>query len=230
MAKQKILITGGTKGIGLEIAKIYDASNFEVIVCASSDKSINQMKQNLPQIHSYKCDLGNKNEVLDFTKLVNEKHGALDILVNNAGKFVPAKMLEEEDSVFEEQMHLNLFGTYYLTKRLVPNMISEKKGTIFNICSIASIKAYPSGGSYAISKHALYGFSRSLREELKEKNIRVVAVLPGATYTSSWEGVDLPEERFIPASDIAKIIFNTSTLSPQTVIEDIVIRPQLGDI
>ena len=105
-----------------------------------------------------------------------------------------------------------------------------KKGYIFNMCSIASIKAYANGGSYGISKFALYGMTKVLREELKEFNIKVTAVLPGATLTASWEGVDLPEERFIKVEDIAELIWTTYRLSDRTVVEDLVIRPQLGDI
>jgi hypothetical protein len=90
--------------------------------------------------------------------------------------------------------------------------------------------AYPQGGSYSISKYALLGFSKSLREELKSYNIKVTAVMPGATLTDSWKDSELPEERFIPAEDIASIIYNTTLLSDRTVVEDIIIRPQAGDI
>jgi short-subunit dehydrogenase len=98
------------------------------------------------------------------------------------------------------------------------------------MCSIASIKAYPNGGSYAISKFALLGFSKVLREELKDKGIRVTAILPGATRTSSWDGVDLPDERFMKSEDVAETIFSAYSLSKRSVVEEILIRPQLGDI
>jgi short-subunit dehydrogenase len=98
------------------------------------------------------------------------------------------------------------------------------------MCSIASIKAYPNGGSYAISKFALLGFSKVLREELKEFNVRVTAVLPGATRTASWDGVDLPEDRFMRAEDVAETVFSAYSLSERSVVEEIIIRPQLGDI
>ena len=110
-------------------------------------------------------------------------------------------------------------------------MMKERKtGDIFNICSVAGLKAYPNGGSYSISKFAMHGLSLGLREELKSHGIRVTAVHPGATYTASWEGVDLPEDRFIQASDVADLIWSVSQLSRSTVIEELVIRPQLGDI
>lgn len=100
----------------------------------------------------------------------------------------------------------------------------------WSICSIASITAYSAGGGYSTSKFAMYGFSKSLREEMKPKGIRVVALLPGATFTDSWSSAGIPAERFIPASDIAELVWTAVNLSPRTVVEDIVVRPQLGDI
>ena len=98
------------------------------------------------------------------------------------------------------------------------------------MCSVASIKAYPNGGSYAISKFALLGFTKCLREELKDKGVKVTAILPGATWSDSWAGVDLPQERLMPASDIADIIWGTYVLSDVAVVEELLIRPQLGDL
>ena len=106
-------------------------------------------------------------------------------------------------------------------------MVEQKSGHVFNICSIASIMPY---GAYAVSKHAMLGFSKVLREEVKEKGVRVTAILPGATYTASWEGSDLPVERFIKAEDIAQSLFDIYKLSEHTVVEEIILRPQLGDI
>jgi short-subunit dehydrogenase len=109
-------------------------------------------------------------------------------------------------------------------------MMEKKQGHIFNLCSIASIQAYANGGSYAISKFALLGFSKCLREELKEYGVRVTAVLPGATRTASWDGVDLPDERFMKSEDVAETIYAAYTLSGRSVVEEILIRPQLGDL
>ncbi|MBK5269477.1 MAG: SDR family NAD(P)-dependent oxidoreductase, partial [Bacteroidia bacterium] len=96
--------------------------------------------------------------------------------------------------------------------------------------SIAGLKAYPGGGSYSISKFAMRGFSVNLREELKQYNIKVTTVYPGAAYTDSWAASGLPEKRFMQADDIAKMIYAASQLSPQACVEDIILRPQLGDL
>lgn len=109
-------------------------------------------------------------------------------------------------------------------------MKSAGTGHIFNICSVASLKAYSNGGSYSISKFALYGLTQNLREELKTFGVKVTAVLPGATWSNSWAGADLPDERLMDALDIAKCIFNAAQLSPAACVEEIIIRPQLGDL
>ena len=96
--------------------------------------------------------------------------------------------------------------------------------------SIAGLKAYPGGGSYSISKFALRGFSVNLREELKPYNIKVTTVFPGATYTDSWAASGIDKKRFMEAEDVAKMVYAASQLSPQACVEDIILRPQPGDI
>ena len=125
-------------------------------------------------------------------------------------------------------LNTNLYSAYHLSRGLLS--LLKPGSDIINICSVASLKPYPGGGSYGISKYAMLGFSQNLREELKDAGIRVTAVMPGATLTDSWAGVELPEERFIPAEDVAEAVCNAIRLSPRTVVEDIVLRPQLGDI
>ena len=138
--------------------------------------------------------------------------------------------MDEDEDVLEKTLNTNLFSAYYLTKKLAPQFINQKSGYIINMCSVASIKAYENGGSYSISKFALLGFSKVLREELKEYNIKVSSILPGATLTDSWHGTDLPESRFSKPEDIAELIYTITQLSAFSVVEDLVIRPQLGDI
>ena len=108
--------------------------------------------------------------------------------------------------------------------------MKRKAGHIFNMCSIASLHAYSNGGSYSISKYALMGFSKNLREEMKPFNIKVTAVYPGAVYTSSWEGSNVLPSRIMEVNDIAEMVYAASLLSPKACVEDIVIRPFLGDL
>lgn len=233
MAKN-IVITGGTKGIGRAILEQFAKKGFNIFVCSRTDKELQEVKNNIESKYNVVCntfqgDMSQKSEVLKFSKVVLEKFKTVDVLINNVGYFVPGEICEEEDGKLEEMMNANVYSAYHLTRSLI-NPIIKSKGYIFNICSIASIIAYPNGGSYSITKFALYGMTKVLREELKTKDVRVTAVLPGAVLTASWDGVDLPAERFIKPLDVALSIENAYDLSPNSVIEELIIRPQLGDI
>ncbi len=231
-----IVITGGTKGIGLAIAHAFAKEGFNLAICSRNEadllRLIKEFSTQYPGIELLikKTDLSKKQEVIDFAVFVKNQWKTLDILVNNAGIFLPGQIHEEPDGKLESQIETNLYSAYYLTRELLPIMLPQKKGHIFNMCSIASILAYPNGGSYSISKFALLGFSKVLREEMKDKGIRVTSIMPGATWSNSWAGVDLPEARLMKAEDIAIAVMSAWKMSPSAVVEDIVLRPQLGDL
>lgn len=231
-----IIVTGGTKGIGRAIADLFASNGFQVAVCARTAADLAEMKSTYQQefpdctLLTYQADMQQKEQVLGFAQFLQSQWETFDILVNNAGVFIPGALHQEPDGRLEQMIETNLYSAYYLTRALLPMLLKTSKGHIFNMCSIASIGAYPDGGSYSISKYALLGFSKNLREELKDKGIRVTAVLPGATWSASWEGVDLPESRLMQAHDIAIATFAAWSMSPAAVVEDIVIRPQLGDL
>lgn len=225
------LITGGTKGIGKAVVERFAKSDFDIITCSRSEDDLITLKTEIEdnynvKVDTHKVDMSNKQEVIQFGNSIQ----SVDVLVNNAGVFIPGQLQDEDDGILEKMINTNLYSAYHLTRQLLPGMIASNSGHIFNLCSTASFVPYINGGSYCISKFALLGFSKVLREELKEKNIRVTTIMPGATMSASWEGVDLPEERFMKASDVAEAIFNAYSMSDRTVIEEVIMRPQLGDI
>ena len=231
-----VIITGGTKGIGRCLVLKFASQGFDIATCARNQSDLNSLKKlvqgNYPaiKIFVHKCDVSLKEEVLNFGKYAINELGTVDVLINNAGIFMPGSILEEADEVFEKEINTNLASAYHLTRAILPVMIAIKRGYIFNLCSTASITAYTNGGSYCISKFGLLGFSKVLREEMKEYNIRVSSVLPGATLTASWEGTELPPERFINPKDVAELIYNFYESPVSMNIEEIVIRPLKGDI
>ena len=230
-----IVVTGGTKGIGRAVLEKFAAQGFDIATCSRKQNELDQLKEELEKKYSIKAyimmaDMAVKEEVNAFTTFINQSGRAVDVLVNNAGYFIPGQVMDEPEGTLESMMNSNVFSAYYTTRGLVAGMKKIKSGHIFNMCSIASFKAYPNGGSYAITKFAMLGFSKVLREELKEFNLRVTAIMPGATLTASWEGVDLPEERFMKAEDVADAVYGAYALSGRSVVEEMVIRPQLGDI
>lgn len=231
-----IVVTGATKGIGRAIAERFAEAGFNIAVCARKHNELEKLKadfsKRFPAVKTYTmpADMADKKQVEAFAAFIKQLAQPVDVLVNNAGYFVPGSIATEKEGSLEDMMNANLYSAYYMTRGLIDQMIAQKSGHIFNMCSIASIKAYANGGSYAITKFALLGFSKCLREELKPANIRVTAILPGATRTASWDGVDLPDERFMSVEDVAETVFSAYSLSQRSVIEEILIRPQLGDI
>ena len=230
------VVTGSTKGIGKAIVELLVSKGINVAICSRSESDVQSFIKELSATNSgvkiigQKTDMRQRTEVLSFAAYILDHFETVDILINNAGVFLPGEITQEEDGALEQMMETNLYSAYHLTRALVPNMLANGSGHIFNMCSIASKIAYPNGGSYSISKFALLGFSKVLREELKTKNIKVTSIMPGATWSASWEGVDLPESRLMQATDIAKVIWSALEMSPSAVIEDIIIRPQLGDL
>jgi len=176
------------------------------------------------------ADMSKKEDVLAFAGYCLENFKTIDVLVNNAGVFLPGNTLEEEEGALEKMIETNLYSAYHLSRKIVPTMKQAKSGYVINMCSIASKIAYPNGGSYSISKFALLGFSKVLREELKETGVKVTSILPGATWSNSWVGVDLPKERLMEASDIASVVGNLIDLGDSAVMEEVILRPQLGDL
>jgi NAD(P)-dependent dehydrogenase (short-subunit alcohol dehydrogenase family) len=139
-------------------------------------------------------------------------------------------MMEENEGQFETLMSTNMNSVYYMTRGLWPLLKLSNRAHVFNLCSIASITAYAAGGSYSVSKFALLGFSKSLRLEGMPLGIRVTAILPGATLTDSWAGVDLPSSRFMKPEDVANTIYSAFLINENTVMEEVVLRPLMGDI
>jgi len=234
--KKLALVTGGTKGIGRAIVEKFALNDFNIITCARNSGELEALEKEVKQINNsvsinyMQADLSKKEDAKRFIDFINKTRQPVDLLVNNTGVFIPGQIHQEEEGVLEHLIQTNLYSAYHLTRGVVGKMIERKSGSIFNICSTASITPYVNGGSYCISKYALLGMTKVLREELKPYNIRVTAVLPGATLTASWDGIDLPEERFIKASDIADAIWGAYNLSTNAVVEELLIRPQLGDI
>jgi len=232
----KVVITGGTKGIGRAIAELLFENGADIAICARNKKELEEMKQSLNSKNSsqkvliYRCDVSIKKEVIEFASFVLGEWSKVDVLINNAGVFLPGNITEEEDGVLEKMIDTNLYSAYHLSRQLLTTMIKNNSGYIFNMCSVASLIAYPNGGSYSISKFALLGFSKVLREELKDHGIKVTSILPGATWSDSWAGIELPEDRLMLAHDIAIAVWQTLQMSASAVVEEIVMRPQLGDL
>jgi len=234
--RKLLVITGGSKGIGRAIIEKFAAQGFDIITCSRHHEELALLKSEIEKKYAgttllfRAADMSSKKETEAFVQYVLNQNRPVDVLVNNAGYFIPGEITTEPDGTLENMINANLYSAYYTTRGVAVRMKEAGAGHIFNMCSIASIRAYANGGSYAISKFAMLGFSKCLREEFKKLNIRVTSIMPGATRTRSWDGVDLPDDRFMLVEDIADTVYAAFALSGRSVVEEIIIRPQLGDI
>lgn len=230
------VITGATKGIGKAIAEKLLQQHFDIAICSRTSTELEACKQQWQQefpgsrIFAQAADMQDQQQVKDFAHAILQEAGGPDILVNNAGLYFPGSLATEPEGQLESLLATNLLSAYHLTRALLPAMKQKKAGHIFNMCSVASLQAYPNGGAYSITKYALLGFSDNLRYELKDEGIKVTAISPGAVWSNSWSGSGVPPERIMKAEDIAELLWTTYSLSAQATVEHIVLRPQLGDL
>jgi len=249
-----IVVTGASKGIGKAIAEIFAAHGHNLFLCSRGEltlyKTVEELMTKFPDvtIKAKPFDLSKKEEAIAFGNWCLS-FAVPDILVNNAGLFEPGSVQNEPDGLLESQMATNVYSAYHVSRTLLPKMMERSSATagagqagspketgqtgqghIFNMCSIASLHAYANGGAYSVSKYALHGFSKNLREEMKPFNIKVTSVFPGAVFTDAWGNFDNSSHRIMEANDIATMIYAASQLSPGACVEEIVIRPQQGDL
>ncbi len=235
MNKPVAVIAGASRGIGYAIAQKFASEGFNLFIGGTNLETISKVSTQFELEYGIKCgffatDLSVAENCKSFCKAVIDSYSQINVLVNNAGVFLGGKMMEEDDSQLSKMMNTNLFSAYHVTKNLWDFFAKNAKSHVFNLCSIASFSAYPAGGSYSITKFALHGFTKSLRLEGMEKGICVSSVMPGATLTDSWAGVDFPESRFMKPGDVSEVIFTAWKINNFTVMEEIILRPLLGDI
>lgn len=236
MSSMNVVITGASKGLGLAFAEIFAQGGNSLILCARGaadlEKAVDGLKTAYPgvTIDARPADMSKPEEAKEFGRWALGQGRPVDVLINNAGRFVMGNVYDEPEGTLEEMMSTNVYSAYHLTRTLLPSMMARRQGHIFNICSIASLQAYKYGGAYSVSKFALLGFSKNLREDMKPHGIKVTAVCPGAAWTASWDGSGVDPERIMKAEDVARMVYAAAMLSPQATVEDIIMRPQLGDL
>lgn len=231
-----ILITGASHGIGAAIAEAFAMHVPEprLALVARTEAKLEAVARRCAAAGAdaaiFPCDLTDDEAALQMAEDVVAELGLPEVLVNNAGSFRPGGVVEMKPQDFRQQIDANLTSAFLVTHAFLKGMLVRGHGDIFFTASVASVKGYPRGVAYGAAKHGLLGLARALREETRESGIRVTALIPGATYTASWAGSGLPEERFMPPEDIARMVLSIYQMSDRTVVEEVLLRPQLGDV
>jgi NAD(P)-dependent dehydrogenase (short-subunit alcohol dehydrogenase family) len=231
-----ILITGASQGIGAAIAKVFakelgrarlalvarNAHNLEIVARACTKLGAT--------VETFTCDVADEIAVDALAAAVTQRFGQVDVLINNAGVFAAAPLVDTPVAEFDRIVAANLRSAFLMTRAFIPAMIARKQGDVFFMSSIAGLDAYPNSAAYCAAKFGVTGLAKVLRAETKDYGVRVCCIHPGATWSPSWSASGVAEERIMPAADVARAFFDIYRLGRNTVVEEVVLRPQLGDL
>jgi len=229
-----VVVTGASQWIGRAVAERFADDGVQIALWSRTASKLEAVadacRAQGADAMVCPCDVTDDAQVREAAASVLDAWGAPDVLVNNAGAFTPAPIDDTTPDAFRAQVDVNLNAPYVVTKAFLEPMRERGSGHLFFMGSIASVTAYPGSVAYCAAKHGLLGLARVVREETKDDGLRVTTLMPGATRTPSWDGTELPDERFMAPEDVADAVYDAYHLSPRTVVEEILLRPQEGDV
>lgn len=231
-----ILITGASQGIGAAIAQVFAAElpGVRLALVARNEKNLRATAREClklgAEVELFPCDVTREKAVTAMARIVAKHFGPVDVLINNAGAFTMAPFGKTSVAAFDDMIATNLRSAFLVTHAFLPAMVKRKRGDVFFMSSIAGLGAYPQAAAYCAAKFGVTGLAKVLRAETKDAGIRVCCVHPGATWSPSWSKSGVKPARIMPAEDIARAILGVYRLGRRTVVEELVLRPQLGDL
>ncbi|MBL9189400.1 MAG: SDR family oxidoreductase [Opitutaceae bacterium] len=236
MSNPVILISGASQGIGAAIARVFAAEvpGARLALVARNGKNLAAVARVCAKLGAtaevFPCDVSDEDSVAAMAAAVTKRSGGVDVLINNAGVFAGAPFAETKVAEFDRIVAVNLRSAFLVTRLFLPAMLRRKRGDIFFMSSIAGRAAYPNGAAYCAAKFGVTGLAAVLRAETKGTGLRVCCVHPGATWSPSWAQSGVAAGRMMPAADVARAFLDVYRLSRRTVVEEIVLRPQGGDV
>lgn len=238
-AKSKVpvvVVTGASQGIGRAIALEFarEIPGIRLALVARQVGKLESVARAAAKLGAdaavFACDVSDEESVVAMAAAVRRRFRRVDVLINNAGHFAGASLLDLSVAQFDALIAANLRSVFLVSRAFLPEMVARGAGDVFNMSSIAGRIAYPGGAGYSAAKFGVSGLSHVMRAELKDKGVRVCCVYPGATWSPSWEGSGVAAARMMPAEDVARAFLAVYRLSRRTVVEEIVLRPMLGDV
>jgi NAD(P)-dependent dehydrogenase (short-subunit alcohol dehydrogenase family) len=233
LQNQVALITGATRGIGRAIAQALAAQGCNLVLTARDEKALHNISRELAsaktKILAQPCDVRDPQSVDDLFRAIRRQCKRLDIVVNNAG-IAHANLTVDKLPLplWQDVLNTNLTGTFLVTQAALA--IMKRGGTIVNNLSIAANRVFAGSAAYTASKHGALGFTNTLRDELRPKGIRVIALLPGATNTEIWKTFwpQAPRKKMMSPATIAAAVVNAILLPPNATVETLEILPTVG--
>ncbi len=232
LGRRTALITGATRGIGLAIARALAAQGCNLILTGRDESALKRIGRELAsqkiKVLPHPCDLRDPQSIADLFRAIKKTFKRLDILINNAGiahANLPVEKLPLQ--IWEDVLDTNLTGTFLVTQAALPLM--KPGATIVNNLSVAN-RVFPGMSAYIVSKHAILGLTNTLREELRPRGIRVIALHPGATNTEIWNSFwpDAPRKKMMSPATVAAAVVHAILLPENATVEALEIMPTAG--
>ena len=234
ISKKNAIVTGASTGLGKHLSIELSQNNYHVFLIARNIEKLEIVKENIldsgGDCSVFAADISNDNDINKISEVV-DKIAQVDVLVNNAGIGIFNKIENTSVDEWDKHISVNLRGSFLMSKMVVPNMKKNKSGKIIFINSVAGLHPYPYSSAYVASKFGLTGFSSSLREELRESNIKVLSYHPGAIDTPFWNNskTDFPRKEMLSSKDVAESIVSSILAKKNIVHEQVIIRRTAGD-
>ncbi len=233
MQNHVALITGATRGIGLAIARALAAEGCNLILTGRDEKALKKVSRELAsakiKVLAEPCDVRDPQSIERLFRAIRQKFKRLDILINNAGIAHPNFTVDKLPlTLWKDVIDTNLTGMFLITQAALPLM--KLGGTIVNNLSIVANRVFAGSAGYVASKHGALGLTNALREELRPKGIRVIALMPGATDTEIWNTfwAEAPRKKMMSPATIAEAVVHAIRLPPNATVEILEILPTAG--
>jgi len=230
-----IAISGGSRGIGRAIAQCFARVGWRVAVAARSAEALAKMHTHWAEAYpdaallTHAADLSTAEGCRSFAQAIEQKGWTISVLVNNLGTFAPGTLLEGEEDQLANFLQTNLLSAHYLTRSLMPQLRSAERAHLFTIGSVAVFDRPAPMAAYMLSKHVLHAWHESLRTELTDTGVLTTLLVPGATYTSSWDGIEVDPRTLLAPETIANTIWDAWQHNQSRDTEQIIIRPKAND-
>ena len=235
LRRQVALITGATRGIGLALAHALAAESCNLILAARDERALTRVTRELAstkiKVLAYPCDIRDPHSVDALFRTARHQFKRLDILINNAGIAHPNLPIEKLPlPIWKDVLETNLTGTFLVTQAALA--IMKRGGTIVNNLSIAATRVFAGSAAYNASKHGALGLTSTLREELRPRGIRVIALLPGATDTDIWTTLwpQAPRQKMMSPQTVAESVLQAILLPANATVESLEILPTAGTL
>jgi NAD(P)-dependent dehydrogenase (short-subunit alcohol dehydrogenase family) len=229
MSSQVAIVTGGSKGIGLAIARALLDRNMQVVISARKQDELARAQQQLggsSRVHVVRGDVGVPGDAERLINAAVQRFGAVDVLINNAGVGRMANISDMSTEDWRQVIDTNLSGVFYCSRAAIPEMKRRGGGWIINISSLAGKNSFVGGGAYCASKAGLNAFSEALMQEVRYDNIRVSYVMPGSVSTSFGDRGSSGEADWkLSAEDVARVVVDLLSHDPRSLPSRVELRP-----